>query len=216
MSKQVQFSEAQIEALALATRHVGQAQKAIEKAQAKREGAYTVATRMAAEMGEDFTPAMDDLFSRIRTNDAGLATAFQAPKNDKGDGFKIPSSLSTAKSVLGGAVEYGVDLIEDGEPRAFGQIRKDYKAAKAALESAERSEAEVSRDTLADRLVAFAESLREREVDTAMGEWCDGMVDVLADLEADLANLMGDEGAEEADAAADAAEEAEQVEAAAA
>jgi hypothetical protein len=211
MSKVRHFTPEQVELLVAATKAQTQATKAIEKAQGKREGAYAVSTRLAVEIGADFEPAMEHLFSQIRTNEDKLASRFSAPKNDKGDGFKIPSSLSSAKSVLAGAIEYGIELVdeEDGEtPRPFGQIRKDLKAAKQALEDAERSDAEVSRDRAADMLVAFAATLRTHEVDAAMGEWCEGISEVLEEWGTELAALMGDAGDEEEGEVGDAEVEA--------
>ena len=140
------------------------ANAAIEREQGKREGAYTVLTATAIEMSQqDFADSMADLIERIRSNTDGIAPKVGAKKGDKG-AWKVPSSVSSAKSVLTGCFEYGVPMLNDeGEPVAFSQLRKDLAAAKQAEADAERQPAEIARDELVAALREAAERVAAME-----------------------------------------------------
>lgn len=180
-----QFTEAQVALLAKSVKDVNAAQKAIEKAQGKRQGAYAVSTVLAAEMGEGFDEAMGTLFGQIRSGE--LAKTFSAKPAKKEGEFTVPSSLSSARSVLAAAVRYGIDLFdrETGEVRPFGQIRQDKVAFEAALALAERDDRTIARDSAVAALRALADRMAETEADQALA-------DLAGQIEAQASELLAE------------------------
>lgn len=201
MAKKVTtFTDDQIAALANGVREKSKADRAAEKANEQRAGAYTSAIVLAVEMGADFDGAMQALFKRIRT-EGPLAKSFTAKRNDKGDGWIIPSALSSAKSVLVGAMKVGVPLVDDeGSPRPFTVIRSEKRDVEQAIAKAEQSEHANSRDTLVDGLREFAKTLADikpSEVDAAMGQWCDSALLALLESAQAFNEIAGDVDEEE-------------------
>lgn len=158
-------------------RNVAKAGRALNKATDAKAGAYTSTVALAAEHGWAATElALDTLFTRIK-RDGKLAAALGAKAREKatkdGDKYKVPGSLSVVKSVLKAANEHNVDLLgEDGEPRSFGAIRKDVKAAQTAAAEAEKTPDELVRDQVAEYLASIQASAANLTGD---------MLDALAD-----------------------------------
>lgn len=115
----------------------------------KRDGNYsgTIKAAMAAGSAEVFSATWESLKADIATNASGIARKLGCGIGKGGkakDGtvtpapYLVPGSLKVAVSVILGAMAYGIALSEGGEPRSFGQIRKDKASAdKAARESTE-------------------------------------------------------------------------------
>lgn len=197
------FTTAQNDRIISALNGVKLANAAIEREQGKREGAYAVLTATALEMdGQTFGEAMADLIDRIRANTDGIARKVGAKKGEKG-GWKVPSSVSSAKSVLTGCFEYGVLMLTDeGKPVAFSQLRKDLAAAKQAEADAERQPHEISRDDAIAQAKALIEALQGMDTDIgtftlteAVGEALRGMV---ASIEGDDTEQTEEAATEEA------------------
>lgn len=188
------FTSEQINMICESVRTVDKANAEAQAANEKRMGAYGTFTQLASEMdSESFEQSMDNLFASIRVNTKGIAKRVKAKANDKGDGWKIPSSMSSAKSVLLSAYEYGVPLLDEetDAPRPFGTIRKEAKAAKQAEEQAERTLQEIQRDMLVDRLTEFAASLKSEEPDLAMAGHYADLETALDDWTLEHAKLSG-------------------------
>ena len=173
MTKQVvkAFDADQLKLIVASVQGIDKANKAVEQANEKRTGSYATFTLLATEMGqEDFAQCMESLFADIRVNKGGIARKVKAPANDKGDAWKIPSAMSSAKSVLLTAYEFGVPMLDEetDQPRPFGTIRKEANAAKKSEAQAERTLQEIERDQLADHLREFAGSIASEEPDLAM------------------------------------------------
>lgn len=148
-------------------------QQAAEKVQNRREGVYATFTRIASETGRDaFEGAVTDLEQRIVANVEGTAVRIGAKLNKKGDAFAIPENLRSAKSVLLGAFDHGIPMLDDeaDAPRSFSAIRKDVQAAKKAAEDAKKSDVQVDAETLIADLREMLDGLAGREFDAAMLE----------------------------------------------
>lgn len=118
---------------------------------AAREGMYVCGVKAAIKAGdkESFMSEVEKLENDCRTNARGIAEKYgiaQAKdthgelKTDE-DGnpiYKVPSSLSTVKSVLGKAFDEKIDMGTIRAPVSFGKIRttlRDLQAARAGSES---------------------------------------------------------------------------------
>lgn len=121
----------------------------VQKAQAKRSGAYNgaVAVAILATNPAQLEKAFDGLFADIQT-DGKLAVACGAKKRKKatkdGKRYTVPASLQVAKSTLLGALRLGVSLFDDetGEPRSFGAIRTAKSEAEAEAKAADATDDE--------------------------------------------------------------------------
>jgi hypothetical protein len=121
----------------------------VQKAQAKRSGAYNgaVAVAILAANPAQLEKAFDGLFADIQT-DGKLAVACGAAKRKKatkdGKKYTVPASLQVAKSTLIGAMRLGVSLTdaETGEPRSFGGIRTAKAEAELAAKEANATDDE--------------------------------------------------------------------------
>ena len=115
---------------------------AAKKASDARGGAYTAGVQLAVECGDwsTFEKGMAKFENAIRT-DGKVAVAVGAKKRDKAskEGFRynIPNSVMSMKSTLKSAHSFGIELTgDDGEARAFSEIKRDVKAANEAAEIA--------------------------------------------------------------------------------
>lgn len=114
----------------------------------KRAGMYTHCVLAAIAAGGDkavFITACDDLMAEFRSNKRGIAVKYnmEQAQNKQGklavdkDGnpiYKVPGSLSTAKSTLGRGFDNAIDMGSATEPQAFSAIRD--AASVAASEKA--------------------------------------------------------------------------------
>lgn len=176
-----------------------------QRVQNRKQGFYGTVTALAATTGvEEFRAAAEGVENDIRHNVDGLAKTVRAKPAKKEGQFTVPSSLSTAKSVLLAAYEWGTDLLEDdGEtPRAFQQIKADNKAAKDAHDKANQSEACDIRDALAAKLAAMIDDINAVEPDDAMADHMAALSMELDQWVSEHAELSGEEQEQEqADAA---------------
>ena len=190
------FNNEQLSEIFAASKGVLSANRAVEKANEKREGSYSTLTRLASEMNQaDFTSAMGSLFELIRANTDSAATKVGAKKGDKG-GWIIPNALSAAKSVLSDAFEYGVPMLdeEDGEtPRAFSQIRQAVKDAKKSEQDAERTQAEIQRDLLVEHLRHLADEIAKDDPDSVMGDHYGVLYEACNTWVIDMDSLSGEQ-----------------------
>ena len=144
----------------------------VQKAQAKRSGAYNgaVAVAILASNPAQLEKAFDGLFADIQT-DGKLAVACGAAKRKKvtkdGKKYTVPASLQVAKSTLIGAMRLGVSLTdsETGEPRSFGGIRTAKAEAEQLAKAAnatddERLQAEIRTmlDSIGSHVELYADS----------------------------------------------------------
>ena len=117
-----------------------------------RGGMYACMMQAAAVAGnkEAFIAEVETLESDFRSNKRGIAVKFnceQAIDRDKkprvdANGnpiYRVPSSLSTAKSVIGQAFDRGTDVGTEKKPSSFGAVRTANKLAKEAEEKAAMS-----------------------------------------------------------------------------
>ena len=138
---------------------LGTEQGKVDKAKAKlaetKEKAalpYTNAVLAAIECRGDaavLKATFEHFFANVRKNVGGMAVKMKAKrrdeKSDNGDTHTIPSSLSTAKTVLVFALERGVPLIIDGEQRSYGSLRDEKRDILAEDAKKEAAEAEAKR-----------------------------------------------------------------------
>lgn len=135
----------------------------VQKAQAKRSGAYNgaVAVAILAANPAQLEKAFDGLFTDIQTN-GKLAVACGAKKRKKatkdGKKYTVPASLQVAKSTLIGAMRLGVSLTdaETGEPRSFGGIRTAKSEAEAAAKDASATDDEKSQAAIREMLSSIS------------------------------------------------------------
>lgn len=136
----------------------------VQKAQAKRSGAYNgaVAVAILASNPAQLEKAFDGLFSDIQT-DGKLAVACGAKKRKKatkdGKKYTVPASLQVAKSTLIGAMRIGVSLLDDetGEARSFGAIRTAKSEAEAEAKAAKATDDEKAQAAIREMLSSIGE-----------------------------------------------------------
>ena len=188
------FNAKQLASIIAATKGVAKANVDAQKANDKRMGAYGTFTQLAMDMGsDDFGSAMDHLFESIRANVDGIAKKVGADPTKDGKAWTVPGSMSTAKSVLLGAFEYGVPFEDDHGVRAFGAIRTDVKQAKKAEKDAERTPSEIARDALAAQLRELADGIAKDEPDFAMVDHYDALKAYLAGWVVEQAKIAGED-----------------------
>jgi len=193
------FTSEQLERILSAVSGVDSANEAAAKAAEARSGAYGTFTALAVEMkAKSFGASMETLFKMIRTNQNDIAKKVNAEPTKKGDAWQVPSSMSSAKSVLLGAFEYGIDLDDEDGVRAFGAIRKDVQAAAKAEKDAERDAPTIARDELIVRLQDMAAALAADKPDAAMQAHYESLQDGLSAWVVEGAKIAG----EDADAVA--------------
>jgi hypothetical protein len=120
-----------------------------------RGGMYARAMQAGIVAGdrETFTGVVETLEDDIRRDKRGIGSKLHEKElvrhsTDKHGNLKywddeqtkpvytIPSSLSTAKSVVGNALDAGIDLGTEKEPESFSAVRTALKAAKEAAKEA--------------------------------------------------------------------------------
>jgi hypothetical protein len=126
-----------------------------------RGGMYACMMQSAIVAGskEAWLIEVEQLEDDFRSNKRGIAVKFNCPRAvDKDDNprekdgkpvYRVPSSLSTAKSVIGQALDRGTDLGTEKKPESFGAIRTANKVAreaeaKAALSGDDKRKAEAA------------------------------------------------------------------------
>ena len=113
--------------------------KTVKDAKAELQGAYNLGVLAAVMAGsaQDFQACIEQLEDDIRHNRDGLAVKFGAPKREKpsenGEKYKIPSSVSTVKTVVLFAFAHGVSMGTTEKPETFGTIRKLNTAVREKL-----------------------------------------------------------------------------------
>jgi hypothetical protein len=151
-----------------------------------RGGMYGRAVQAAIVCGdkESFFTVCEKLMADFRNNARGIGEKYAekglvAQAKDKAGKLRwhddaqtepvytVPSSLSTAKSVLGKALDRGIDLGTEKEPESFSAIREANKAEKGAEERAAMSPAEKKAHELAETLRGIAETVETAELKTA-------------------------------------------------
>jgi hypothetical protein len=124
------------------------AESAIERANAKLQGAYDMGMNAARIAGDwaTFQPIIEQLEDNIRKNVDNLAVRFGAPKRDEedknGNKYKIPSSVSNVKSRVKKAFENGVSLEDsDGNARSYTEVKDELQAIATANKEANEAAA---------------------------------------------------------------------------
>lgn len=129
----------------------------LEAATVKLTGNYSgvMVAAMVAGTADTFAEVCDGLFEDIRANKGGIAKRLKCAAGDAKDGekpsFKIPSGMSTAKSVILASFKYGVDLGTREAPESFNAVRKAVRSAQEAERLANGSER--------DRMLAEARAI---------------------------------------------------------
>lgn len=108
--------------------------------QEERSGAYvlfTEAARMCEESPTDFIAVTDTLFEELRvsstiTDSEGNAHSVTCKAGKDGKGFVVPSSFSTAKSILTEALQRKLPFYGDDGERSYTSLRKEVSALKEA------------------------------------------------------------------------------------
>jgi len=138
---------------------VDEAQAALDAA---RGGMYACTVQAAIAAKGDkaaFVGTVDKLMDDFRGNVRGIAvrhnmeqakdkTGKLAVDSDGNPRFKVPGSLSTAKSVLGGAFDHKIELGTIAKPNSFGSVRDAATLAKAEA----KAEADKVAKETADKL----------------------------------------------------------------
>lgn len=164
-----------------------------------RGGMYGRAVQAAIVAGdkESFFTVCEKLMTDFRKNARGIGEKYAekglvAQAKDKSGKLRwhdeaqtepvytVPSSLSTAKSVLGKALDRGIDLGTEKEPESFSAIREANKAEKGAEERAAMSPAEKKAHDLATGLRAIADAVESAELKTATVNALQKLTDTLA------------------------------------
>jgi len=167
----------------------------LEKAKGKIEGAYGIAMQAAAMSGdlETFLEAYSMLENNIRKNVGNLAVRFGAEKRDKvdkkGNKYKLPNSVTTAKSRIKAAFDLNVAFTVDGAPlevdsdgnpenlRSYTEVKDEVKATQD-LAKEEKAQA------------AIAQLTGDDKVRHEVAELCNLIVKSLPDMQgAELSNL---------------------------
>lgn len=130
----------------------------------KTAGVYTTFTALAidCEDSESFAEIIEAYFDLVRTNHEGLAVVAKCDPAKKEGTFKVPSSMSAAKSVMLGAFEHGIDLQGEDGPRAYTAIAKDVRAANALKKQGEMSDNEKLVAEIQAKLALLAEKAPEQ------------------------------------------------------
>lgn len=130
---------------------VVKAKERLDAAKEKVSGPYDSAVLAAIECKtpESLEATYASLMDNIRQNRGGIATKMRAEKREEagrnGETHKIPSSISTSKTVLLFAMRNGVPLQIDGKARTYGEIRdenqnvRDLAREKAETERMEKA-----------------------------------------------------------------------------
>lgn len=108
--------------------------------QDERSGAYVLFTEAARSCEENpaaFVSITDELFEELRvsstiTDSEGNAYSVTCKAGKDGKGFVIPSSFSTAKSILTEALQRKLPFYTDDGERSYTNIRKEVSALKEA------------------------------------------------------------------------------------
>jgi len=147
---------------------------AVAKAEAvlqeKRAGMYVCSVLAAIAAKGDkalFVEVIEALSDDFRTDKRGIAVkhACKQAKDKKGNLkadkngnpiYVVPGSLSTAKSVLGGAFDNGIDLGTAKSPNTFGNIRDAASVAKAEKAKANETPDDKVRGKIAAHLESIA------------------------------------------------------------
>ena len=153
------------------------AQSGVDSAQAildgKRAGMYGHCVLAAIAANGDkglFIGACDSLMAEFRSNQRGIAVKYSmeqaqtkqgkpAVDSDGNPIFKVPGSLSTAKSTLGRAFDNGIPLVTDGKPNAFSAIRDAASVAADEKAAASATPADKSRASIRESLTAIGDAL---------------------------------------------------------
>lgn len=168
---------ATLETAAAAFNDVAQQQATLNT---KREGGYVTCLRAAREAGsvDVLSNVWDSLKADIRADVSGIGKRLHCtlgkPDKDGKTEYKVPGSLSTAMSVILGAMRAGVKLTgKDGKELTFGEVRAakaeadkaeadaKAKAALASASPAEKARAEIAR--LARLIADGAANFTEKE-----------------------------------------------------
>ena len=146
------------------------ASAAVQAAQEKAKGAYTlyVLAAIEAKTPETLAAASDDLFTEIRTtgkvrDDKGRAQSIGAKPNKDATGYLVPSAISSAKSYMLEAMTRGIALVEDGKARPFSAIRGDVQTAKQAEREATATGDEKVRIHALKMLSVLTDQVSERK-----------------------------------------------------
>jgi hypothetical protein len=153
---------------------VDEAQAALDAA---RGGMYacTVQAAIAAQGDKAaFVGTVDKLMDDFRGNVRGIAvrhnmeqakdkTGKLAVDSDGNPRFKVPGSLSTAKSVLGGAFDHKIELGTIAKPNSFGSVRDAATLAKAEAKAEAATPDDKVRAKIAGHLESIASQLTKMD-----------------------------------------------------
>lgn len=140
---------------------------------AARGGMYacTVQAAIAAKgIKADFITALETLMDDFRANRRGIAVKYdmeqacdkQGRLKTDSDGnpvYKVPGSLSTAKSVLGQSFDHEIDLGTIKNPNSFTAIREACDVAKAESAKANATPDDKLRNSIAGHLETITAQL---------------------------------------------------------
>ncbi len=153
------------------------AQSGVDSAQVildgKRAGMYGHCVLAAISANGDkglFIGACDALMAEFRSNKRGIAVKYSMEQAQTKQGkpavdsegnpiFKVPGSLSTAKSTLGRAFDNGVPLVTDGSPNAFSAIRDAASVAADEKAAANATPNDKARANIRESLTAIGDAL---------------------------------------------------------
>lgn len=138
-----------------------------------RGGMYACSVQAAIAAKGDkaaFVETVDSLMDDFRSNKRNIATKFEMDQaqdkhgklkvdNDGNPVYKVPGSLSTAKSVLASGFDHGIDLGTISKPNSFGSIRDAAQHAKAEQAVANATPDDKVRASIAGHLESIASQI---------------------------------------------------------
>ena len=157
-------------------------QAGVDTAQAKldtaRGGMYACTVQAAIAANGDkaaFVDTCDTLMADFRSNSRGIAAKYNLDQattkqgtpavNKDGDPiYKVPPSLSVAKSVLGGAFDHEIDLGSIKEPQSFGAIRDAATSAREERTVANATPADKVRASVQEHLNTIGAQLASLDI----------------------------------------------------
>lgn len=164
--------------------------------------------RAAIKSRVQFAATVEAFYGEIRADKGGIAVRLNAERNEKGDGYTVPSSIRAQVSQVLRAVKLGVELGTEEQPRSITDIRKDAQkaaetAAAAAAPAAPLTGEDAIRKTIADALADAA-----HQIIGTSGPTLEKLMQLTAEFSASVLSVLAEAKADDATAAKDEPEAA--------
>jgi hypothetical protein len=151
-----------------------------------------------------FPATVEAFYEEIRTDKNGLAVMVGAERNKKGDGYTVPNAIRAQVSQVLRAVNLGVDLGTEENPRSITDIRKDSSTAAEAAEAAKPVKVLTGSDAIR-KTIADALSDAAAQIVATDGPTLDRLLELTAEFSAKVLAVLTEAKASEPKAEAAAA-----------